>query len=656
MELPNSIATVLCKQCAAAGLPKGERNAVTNQVAKWYRSCGVEWTVERLKSMHQWYIEKDTDSPTIPPWVAHHKDGPKGPFRSVFHMKNRQSALAILSIHTAFYHEEVSTKQREKLLDGLNSKEVPNVLVRKDPPPVKVKLIPKLRYTSPTLQCLTKVSIPGHLGEDSEVYSLRNPTRSRVANAYQQSWFNIPNETARFLRNAGLTKHAPEVLLDRDYRVPIGTLACLQEPSLKARWISNPNRITQHFLRPLGEAWALWLESFPTDCTKNQVQGLIWAGTKLRDGVKLASVDLTSATDRLNLIPCLDTVHRRMIGNTFSEVLKETMNRFKISDRNPMVDYCCAVKHFSDISRGEWIFEGKPYAWSVGWPLGTRPSFPLLALTNNIVAMQSAIKAGLPWKDSFRVQGDDIVMDARLAEDYSRRIEALGGVVNPTKTIVSDKAAEFAGHVIDRRGWYLKRIKAREISDDSFMEVMSLMGDQAKWLLKHRQRRVWEELKYVPGFVLGGPRSRESHGEPLALRIEWYERHVARPEVKPDPVLLPVEQMAIQMVQALKEADPLLDLRENAKWFLPRDIWEGVQPSKTAYMKVQDSSDPRKKTGLSLEVAEAKIDNPSFVPYQTFKDGKSESSSDDKDDGPPPASLTGAAPPAKVPRKKRRGR
>jgi len=655
MELQSSIADSLCKTCRAAGLPQSQTHSIVNEVAKWYRSNGLEWTVERLKDLHHWYITREAGVPNIPNWVAHHSDSPKGPFRCVFSIKNKQKALAVLSLHTAFYHEQVSSKQLNKLLDGLNSAEVPNVVKRKNPPRVNEERIPKLHYESPTLQCLTGVSIPA----GTKVYALQNPNLETVARAYMRSWQDLPGETAEFLRGAKLTRHAPEVLLARHYRVPVGTLSCIQEPSLKARWISNPNRITQHFMRPLGEAWGDWLDRFPTDCTKIQDRGVNWARTKLKAGMTLAAADLTSATDKLNLSPCLDMVHKVMCGNTITEMLEQKAH----GDRVNL--YLHSVKHFYDVSRGDWMLNGVPYAWKVGWPLGTRPSFPLLGLVNNICAMQASQEVGIPWKDSFRVLGDDIVMDARILPAYTRRIESLGGVVNPTKSIVSDKAVEFAGRVIEPQGSYLKRVKARDISDDSFMELMQLMGDQAKWLLKPRQRKVWEELRYIPGIAVDGPRSQESHGEPLALRYLWYLRHVDLPKVEPDIKILDAEQMAVQMVEALRSHYPELDLQEQAKWFIPRDIWEGVHPSKTAYTKVQDAGDPRRENGKSaLEVAEARINNPGFVPYQTFKRRElgsdavpaSKPDSQPPDDDPPPPGDHGLTPKVPPRKKKSRGR
>jgi len=677
MELQSSIADNLCVQCRAAGLPQAETHAIVNQIAKWYACNGMEWTVERLKSLHHWYITEKAGVPNIPDWVAHHSDSPKGPFRCVFSMRNTQKALAVLSLHTVFFNEQVSTKQFEKLLNGLKSAEVPDV------PEVKVRSKKKfgdshlLQYTSPTLQCLTGVIAPaGSLKFSVNSSREDKPLKKEVlARAYATSWQQLPEETVRFLKDADLLRFAPEHLIERDYpvgfdvryKVPIGTMSCIQEPSLKARWISNPNRITEHFLTPLGEAWFSSLQQFPTDCTKNQIRGVEWAKTKLSEGVKLAAVDLKSATDCLNLKPCLDIAFQWMHGYYYRHAIDridEIKGKDSVSARR-WSRYLLSTRHFCDVSRGNWLLDGTTYRWEVGWPLGTRPSFPLLGLVNNLVARQASLDAGLTnWTDRFRVLGDDIVMDARCVDHYTRRIQRLGGVINLDKTIVSDVAVEFAGRVIDKHGSYLKRVKVRDISDDSFMELMVNMGDQAKRLLKPRQRRVWDELKYVPGTIVPGHYSQESFGEPLSLRYLWYLKHLDRPKADPDaPNLYKTgydarQQLALELMVALKTGYPGISMEDMHSWCIPRDIWLGVQPSKSAITKVVDGGDPRKENGKSqLQAAEAKVSDPSFVPYQTFK----QTVLQDKKSGvdsPNPSTLPplDSPPPTKKVRKKRSGR
>jgi len=613
MEAVNAtIRDSLCKTYRAAGLPKDRALPLVNQVVKWYRNNGIEWTVDRMKSIHHWYITQLSGEPNIPSWVAHKSDRPKGPFGQVFLMSNKQCALAILSSHTLFFMNQVSQKQLDKLLDGLHSKRVTVEFPRADS---LKRAIPKLEYSSPTLQALTGVSIPAC---GKEVIRLSSPNRSEVAKAYAESWLNLPKETAMFLLEAGLSRHAPpDPPLER--RVSwstLGTLSCIQEPSLKARWISNPNRITQHFLRPLGDLWGSWLSKFPTDCTLNQSLGVAWVREQLAKGVTLAGVDLQSATDKLNLEPCLDLVHRRRFGVSITDPASA-----ELWQRTPNgKGYVAAINHFIHVSRGEWAYGWERMHWDVGWPLGTRPSFPLLGLVNNLAARWACAQAQVPGQ--FRVLGDDIVLNAKAFDRYKGAIESLGGVINLDKTIVSSKAVEFAGHVIMADAQYLKRVKARDLSDQHFMQIVATMGEQAKSLLRPRQRRVWDELKYVPGFLLNGANySQKSYGEPADLRYLWYTKYVESQEIKTDDRLLSPRQMGENLLKALQECK--FKGSSQSDWHnyvIPVDIWESVQLSKTAYLNVKSNGDPRLENGkTTLQVAEQRIDNPAFKPYQTFK-------------------------------------
>jgi len=619
MDMKVPIKNCLCKTYRAAGLPKDKALALVDLVDKWYRSNGVEWTVERMKSLHHWYITKLGGVPNIPSWVAHKNGSPKGPFKWAFQMKNIDKALIVLSAHTVFFNETVTKTQLIKLEQGLRSEKVPGIREWKG----QKITVPKLTYSSPTLDCLTGVSIP--VGK--RVIRLNRPCKwEDAAEAYMQSWLLVPGEVETFLRRADLTKHGPKYLqtvLDQ----AVGTMSCLQEPSLKARWISNPNRIAQHFLEPLGLEWSKQLQRhFPiNDCTTKQLAGAEWAMDKLRKGVTLAAVDLTSATDKLNLEPCLDIVHSVYYGATIS-----SQSSKQLWQDNPDGNrYLAAVDYFTSISRGRWLFRGEACKWDVGWPLGTKPSFPLLGSVNCICASLACRDVRLDPKDSFRVLGDDLIIDAKAAERYQNRISRLGGVVNPSKTFSSAKAVEFAGLVIDRQSLHLKRVKARDVSDNTFMLLMSCCGEQAKWLLKPRQRRVWDELKYVPGVVVEGNFPRHSLGEPLSLRYEWYLRHVDNPNKDKDEDKVSPQQMAVQLVLALKKraiqqspSDEIASYQNQqiTEFVIPQDIWEGVQPSLTALSKVKRSGDPRLVNGVTaLMGAESILEKDTYVPYHTFK-------------------------------------
>jgi len=609
--LPVPTRNCLCKTFRAAGLPKQRALTLTNEVEKWYRASGVEWTVDRLKNLHHWYITMLSGKPNIPPWIARKGGKPKGPFRWAFEMKNRQCALAVLSCHTVFIHRKVTLLQRQKLEEGLNAREVPLIHIKSRKSGLDIRKIPKLVYESPTLQALTGVSIPVGFG----VVNLSSPNRKKVAEAYMGSWRWLGDETFSFLKHANLLHHAPPVLSERTgtTRAPVGRMTALQEPSLKVRWISNPNRITQHFLRPLQYGWREWLKLFPTDCTTNQKLGVLWAESKLGKGITLTATDLSSSTDKLNLIPCLDFVHWHICGHQLADNAKI----WGASEVGSL--YVKSLIHFIEVSRGGWVDkDGKICKWQVGWPLGTAPSFNLLALTNNCCGFAAAVEVGLPWTDSFRVIGDDIVMDARLFPAYAKSIQRLGGEFNPSKVITSAKAVEFAGRVITPKQSYLKRVKSRDLSDDSFMEIMSLMGEQAKSLLKPRQRKVWNELKFVPGVAVSGPYSQDSFGESLALRYQWYLEHVESKRIEPDKTLKTGGQMAIDLVICLEEMGLAGHVIKDH--VVPIDIWEGIHPSKTAYMNAV-SGDPRRVDGkTALEVGEDILEKDTFKSFHAFKE------------------------------------
>jgi len=614
MNLTAHTRNCLCKTYRAAGLPKEKALKLLDEVDKWVRCNGVEWTVERMKNLHHSYIAQLSGERNTPEWIAFRKSGkPKGPFKWAWETSNKQLALAILSSHTVFTNDTVTKKQLEKLHDGLHSKKVPTVFVQRKPTDLKSYKVPLLKFHSPAFGDLTATSIP--VGFTS--VNLRNPTRAKVVKAYCGSWDWVPEETVRFIRSANLWHHAPLKLQEKSGSTskPVGTLVCLQEESLKARWISNPNRITQAFLRPLGDAWEHWLEKLPTDCTKDQWSGVMWAESKLRSGVKLAGADLTSATDKLNLDLCLDLVNISYLG---VGVTSKADCEIWLGTQEPhCLRYALSIGHFREISRGTWLRDGKREAWDVGWPLGTRPSFPLLGLTNNLVAKQAALDSDLNWKDAFRVCGDDIIMDARMFDRYVTRIQQLGGEINPSKSLVSNTAVEFVGHVITGDGSFLKRIKAQGLSDNSFMLCMSLLGEQAKYLLKGRQRKVWEQLKYIPGVAVDGPYSRQSYGESVANRYHWYLKHVKPEKIQKDEVILTGSQMARDMVQALNEqglAGTIVQER-----YIPGDIWAWNNQATTAFKK-SISGDPRLVDGMTtLESGERTLEKGTFKPYQDFK-------------------------------------
>jgi len=249
------------------------------------------------------------------------------------------------------------------------------------------------------------------------------------------------------------------------------------------------------------------------------------------------------------------------------------------------------------------------------------------------------------------VLGDDLVIETRAWDHYIKFISQLGGVVNPAKSFSSDTAAEFAGLVIDRHSCHLKRVKARDLSDNSFMVTMSVLGEQASSLLRPRQRKVWNELKFVPGVAVEGNYSRQSYGEPLSLRYQWYLRHVASNRTDKDDGLYDHPQAFLRMMMSLKQGCHDLASEEQAKWFVPRGVVAASKPQREdapkpdqallaadKNVKVKDrivaslpikeanlgpvpkSGDPRLENGkTALQSGEDILEKDTFISYPSFK-------------------------------------
>lgn len=660
--MEKSIKNHLCKYVRGCGLSKEDTHKYIDQIETWYDSCGVEWTVSRLKDYHHWYISLQAGKPQIPEWYGSTKSGyPKGIMKIVFNQRNPQRALALLSVHTAFVHVAISRSQTEKFVNAINAPELKTkwteIKYEVMPPHLKrcqTHGIPHLSsYDSPGFDCLTGTTIPCG-GRALHLDNQSRRDREQVVKAYCNSWLSVPDETLRFIGFTGQAGAVPLYMSDRVNDLvhrelsrtansaksamsrTVGKISFIQEPSLKARVIANPNRIAQHYMRPLQEAWGWELKQIPSDCTFNQEKGVQWVKEKLQNGVQLSSTDLSSATDLLDLFGCLDCVHRTVFGLKPHDYHKMCNYSF-IHDQEQTLGtkwatYLRHVTYFCEMSRARWEspVEGQGSSWKRGQPLGTAPSFFLLGLTNNSVGYNAAVKAGLdPW-DSFRVIGDDIIMDSRMESFYREMITRLGAEINDSKCISSNKVVEFAGRVITKSQDFLKRVKFKEISDNQFIKLVGMLGDQSVSLLKPRQKRQWNNFKYVPGFVVSGPYSPNSQNEPLSLRYDWYLRASGLSDERSEPEREQIDAVTMcnTIYFTLKEVasrdeDSNPGQWATTEWFnsvVPQHFSEDFQSSIATALKT-GKGDPRlpKDGKTMLEVFEDVSTNGAFQSYLKWK-------------------------------------
>lgn len=618
------IQSSLCKGLRACGIPKEQSLQIENIVLKWERESGTEWTNSRIKDLRQWYETCLAGHPQPPSWFRHSANGyPTGIWGWVFNLKPAK-ALGVLSLNTVFYEDKVSETQKKKFLKGLAGSDLSSVspefrsisstaqaCLRKGGIRTNVKEMPKIQF--PTLFDMNG-SVPVH-----ESRITRHPPRSKksskkkefiLPDQYQErsladalkvlreSWEDVPQVTFDFLVKQNLEGYMPQDVLGNPYQVEyerehshcVGKVSVIQNPQLKARIVGNPNRITQVTLEPLKTVLMDIVRKLPNDVTHDQESGVKWVQSKLAQGITLAGSDLTSASDLLDLERSL-------------KLVETVYGLCNIKGYQEYRDY------FYEVSRSPWYcdFLNQEVTWKQGDVLGTGPSFPYLTLTNCAVAycaaLQSVDDGKLPTdvrlSDCFRVVGDDIIMDARIADRYNQFITEIGGEVNHSKTLTSDRVAEFAGKIITKNACYLKAIKYREPSDNSFMSLMSNLGDQAKYLLKPKQRQVYETLKEVPGIVVPGPWMPDSYGIGLGLRYQWYLEEVqpVLDRIEPDLLQQDYSMVLLQAQLDLAEADQTLD-----DYIHSMDeplLDEGYLPSSVT-PTFKRSGDPRLTNGKSM--------------------------------------------------------
>jgi hypothetical protein len=611
--MDQSIRTNLCRGLRACGIPKRQTHEILNIVEKWLRENGTEWTNSRIKDLRQWYETTLAGDPTPPPWFKHSKEGyPLGIWKWVFSLKPAK-ALGVLSLNTVFYEHKLTETQKEKFLHGLagNQSQNRDDLIRMS----KVRMNWRIPSKMPEIQFPTIFDMNGSIPIHDGRSTVRPDNKlGEALKALRSSWDSVPQVTFDFLDSQGLLGYMPMHVIGNEYQLElnrphdrcVGRVSVLQQPQLKARIVGNPNRVLQVTLEPLKQVYMTCARKLQSDVTHDQESGVRWVQEKLRQGIELAGSDLTSASDLLDVELSLLLVDR-------------TFGFPKIPGYEEYRDY------FFEVSRAYWWCPGlnREVQWQQGDVLGTGPSFGLLTLTNNAAALnaywhavkEGAIDKAIPWNDCFRIVGDDIVMRSPLEPYYTRIIGDLGGEINHSKTLKSDRVAEFAGRVITSHGSYLKAVKYSEPSDNSFMSYVAQLGDQAKYLLMPKQRQVYDLLREVPGIVVPGPWNQDSFGIPLGPRYQWYLEEVqpALSRVEPDLPLTDYQMLLLKADLSLAEAGQTekrsLDEPFSDEGYLPSQV--------TPTFKV--GGDPRLTRGKSqLDVLYKHIVDKDIVPFEDW--------------------------------------
>jgi hypothetical protein len=228
----------------------------------------------------------------------------------------------------------------------------------------------------------------------------------------------------------------------------VGNIGFLEQPSGKLRTVANPNRLVQYINRPLGEVLSDAYYRRDGYFVLDQNAGFQWAQDKLREGISLSSFDMSSATDRLDYKKFLHTYFRYIYDEPDRfPLLKRSFELFEdTSDSNWSIP-----GHIADLCG----IAGNEVGWTVGQPLGLRPSFPLLTIMNASFASGAVREVdGEFTTGHFACVGDDLIIESKYADAYMTKVTGFNGKINNDKTMVSDRYAEFCSHLITRSSCY----------------------------------------------------------------------------------------------------------------------------------------------------------------------------------------------------------
>jgi hypothetical protein len=431
------------------GIPPEISKPILESVNRWLTSSGPEWTVGRLKELKQWYIHWLCGKPYEPQgsWVAMRDGIPRGPFRALFNMKPSRKVFNCLLIYTGFISPRVTTKQAEKFFSSVESEPID-----------RLPHIPYLKHVAESLNPL----VPDRKTLDYHSYGWSNTKYAPVSDMttrpesidclfedFKSSlvWDLLDDpgfEGIIWDAMGDLTLKLLKVKESGDYGDCVGRISVVQEPGYKARFLANPRRVFQLALRPIGQQLLKLLQQIPWDCTHNQAEGPFWAQAQLRAGKTVYSVDLSDATNNFPLSLQVRVLHWLDSLNTEDIRLFECLAKGRwfvpksVAGRSEKPEGTTL-----DSPEGQSRF----ISWTKGQPLGLYPSFPAFALTHGCLLRAIELKVGV--SDTFRVLGDDVVIsDDGVHAEYRRYLDLFRMPVSESKTISSDKLAEFAGVLI----------------------------------------------------------------------------------------------------------------------------------------------------------------------------------------------------------------
>lgn len=528
----------LCVRLRALGIPKQQADQIISLVTKWTSCSGPEWTVNRLKSLKLEYVTRLAGKPVLAPNFSRNREGlPKGVWSWLLKQRSKRACFKVINtlmVYSSLTSPEITLQQREKFFGSMESRDQTGLHSR-------LKNIRRIRVTEPLnskpflLECVSpEKSAPSCLG----------PSISKADSLGQLVYFSqsVPSVEAYFRYPQVFKPVVPEALfrhlqgtlswhLDIPQRLEavesIGKIGFIQEPGYKLRAVANPNAVWQAALAPLKKLILTDLErNFPTDCTHDQMSGILDIQAWLRQGKECYSVDLSDATNLMPRSLQMDVLRTRYLftwpDNISSRVpFLGPFSHYGSSRKQQQ--FSELVDAFEFASAAKWYYREtdgslRTARFTRGQPLGLGPSFPTFALTHNIILEGLCEKVGCKPVNTFRVLGDDVVIsDGEVHRLYRETLKNLGCKVSESKTIQSTVLAEFAGRVITS-DHIIPAYKWRRVLGENFLDIAKNYGMQSRRLLSREQRLIVDLISEVPEEI--GGFGWNPKGKPLSARLQ----------------------------------------------------------------------------------------------------------------------------------------
>lgn len=465
---------------------------------RWVKCNGMEWTVERLKSLKPALIDYLTNE-------GRHYVIPLGwkIGRSALHGKIFKDKLVhyvftraklsmsnghidrvpfnFLAISSVFSLEKTSSKQEAKMLRAVCSASIANPqaqqecidsLVMRNYPGLAPKVQRQGSRAKPLVLMIgsrkrsPSIDFRGEYPTVRGTHERQDITAGDIWNmmfhdkATNQLWNNHPEQVSTAI--VGLPTLPPTGTSDMVWDIPAGVITAIQEGGCKARWIANPLLLLQAF----GEPLKLKLQSYsrlvyPEIYVDDQETGRERVAEWISEGKTVYCYDCTSFTDRFPL-----------------QLQRKALQLLKDLDIVSQFD----LDSFELVMGKKWYYSGtgKLLEWRVGQPLGYGPSFALATLTH--AALLDALDT--QHTKLWMVVGDDVVIACPvLAEKYRIAMIGLGVEINQSKSVISSVMGEFLGKWILGVG-VIPSTKVRPLKDiQQVIKLIEFYGKQSIALL-----------------------------------------------------------------------------------------------------------------------------------------------------------------------------